>query len=216
MKEPIKLYESLFILHKCSNVIQRVIERTRKIENGEMILVADRDFLVDNATLIILQLAIFQEEYNGHFTQVESEYKKRVLEFREILSPVIDLLNKWSEIRKFRSLFIAHNCRAKGTGQFYPPDITQYRVPSTTFDFHLVSDYMNYIMQLMNQEFKAEMKGMVAYITGLAPKARRKHDISNLNPQLVQMQNEVNKRCEKYGKPYRLEHISQYAPPTTP
>jgi hypothetical protein len=212
MDKPIKLFNTLFVLHKCDVVIQRVIDRTRKLENGELKLIADPEFLVDNATLIILQLNIFLDEYEKRFEDVENNYRQRVEEFKKIVLPIIELIKKWTELRKFRNLFIAHNCRDV-KGNFFVPDITLYDVPKTTLDFHMISDYMKYIMQLMYKEFKPEIQQMILYIAGFVPPTKSEHNIADLNTDLEKMIDEVNALCQQYNKSYRLTDIMLYLPP---
>ena len=90
MNQPIKLYQSLYILQKCNVVLQRVVSRTRSTVDGKLDLIADDEFLVDNTMLIILQLTIFLDEYEKHFHRVELGYQQRVIIFKKIVSPIIN------------------------------------------------------------------------------------------------------------------------------
>ena len=213
MSQPTKLYHSLFVLQTCDTVIQRVIDRTRKMEKGQLELIADEHFLVDNALLIILELNNFLDEYEKYFHRVELAYQHRVIIFKKIIRPIIDQIKKWTELRKVRNLFIAHNCR-DDAGRFYVPDITKYDVPKNTLDFHIISDFMKYISALLLTEFEKEIQEMFSYIIQFIPPARSQHDIPALNNALTAMENEVNQLCEQYGKAYRLNDVMKYLPPS--
>ena len=212
MNQHIKLYQSLYILQKCNVVLQRVVSRTRSTVDGKLDLIADDEFLVDNTMLIILQLTIFLDEYEKHFQRVELGYQQRVIIFKKIVSLIINQIKMWKDLRKVRNLFVAHNF-CDHSGKFYPHDFTLYNVPTTTLDYHIASDYMNYIDDLMGKEFEKELVQMTAYIMQFNPPKRMHHNIQVLNPQLLQMKKDVDNLCQQYNKPYIMSKIMLYNPP---
>ena len=209
---PVKLYNSLFILQKCDTVIQRIISRTVGTNEGQLDLIVDQFELVDNSTLILLQLCIFLDEYENYFHRVELHYQQKVLIFKKIIKPIVDQIKKWTDLRTFRNRMIAHNCR-DSQGNFHLPDIGLYNVPHSALDFHYASDYMKYITKLMMEEFNQEMYEMAHYILQFVPPVRSSHDTKAYNKSVDEMTLAVNSMCQHYHKPYRLTDITKYLPP---
>jgi hypothetical protein len=187
MSQPIKLYRTLFILQKSESIIQRIADRTRVVKDGQLELIADSNILVDNAVFMILELTNLLDEYDNKFQEVEKPYRERVLVLKTICKPILKQIRNWKDLTKVRNLFIAHNCRDK-SGNFYVPDLLLYDVPKSALEFHVISDYLKYLMQLVLAEFGQEMNEALLYMFQFVKPPKKYHDVSNLNSSLEEMQ----------------------------
>src|SRR5688572_26947779 len=93
------LYESLIILHKCSEVISQI---WRFIDAHQNNLQKIKEIGVVLTNNIKMETLSFLEEFNnGFFHNIEDEYKPKMMEVRQITAPIIKRIRKWKDLEKF-------------------------------------------------------------------------------------------------------------------
>lgn len=188
----IKLYQSLFILFKCNQTVNKTWELYQENRGNNFLLFH-----------MVLEIENFKEEYKGYFNCKNiSEYKKRINQIRYIIKPVFKEINKWN-LRQFRNNIIAHPWR--NGGEFISPDSKEYEVPKNDFEFLLIKNYINYIWSLIAAEFEEEFIIANEYMFKISEKPKREKDYSNVNSIQENLVKEVNSRCKKYDKDYYLK-----------
>lgn len=196
-----KLYESLFILHKCNSVINRlwqIIEgskdRIREIE----------DFAILFTYHIKMESVSFLDEFNnGFYKSTESHYKERITQIREITAPIIKRIKKWKDLEKFRNNIIAHPWRQNG--KFVIPSNRHYNVPRNWFEIGVLVNLMNYTWHLIKAEFEKEFGEAILYIDSINPLPKEPTSYENLNADHLKMAHEVRQICERLQKKYYLK-----------
>ena len=135
-----KLYESLFIMHKCNLTIERL---NKLVVNSDLSSKENQDFALLHTYYIILESVAFLDEFNYSFRKVESEYLSRVTDVRKITAPLIKKVRKWKDLEKFRNNIIAHPWRNKG--KFIVPNQAQFNIPRNWLENQILVDFMGYI-----------------------------------------------------------------------
>ncbi|MBZ5857761.1 hypothetical protein [Flavihumibacter profundi] len=202
-----KIHESLIIFFKCNKSIQAI--------NGLLIEADERN--VDTKTLfyeillqhIILESQVFRQEFEEYFFQrAEPFYRARVSSVKNCSKPLFRRINKWSQLRTFRNQVIAHPWR-NSRGDFVFPDVHDYDVPRNAFDHVLLADYYGYIMNIVEQEFKLELKEALLIVKNRDRKNKPKKDYKYLEEDTDKLVYELNSMMVSENKRYEL-HIKQY------
>ena len=189
--EDVKLYQSLFILFKCNQTVDKTWELYQSNKGNNFLLFH-----------MILEIENFSEEYKGYFNCKNIPlYKNRINQIRYIVKPIFDEINKW-KLRQFRNNIIGHPWRKDR--EFISPDSKEYKVPKNDFEFLLLRNYINYIWSLIEAEFKKEFIAANEYMYQLSEIPKREKDYSNINSIQENLVYEVNSRCKEYDKNYYL------------
>ncbi len=199
--KPTKLYESLFILHKCHLTLTRLWTLVGK-NNG---LNPDNDdyaFIYTN--YINMEAVNFLDEFdNGFVNKVEPEFLDRVMAVRKITVPIIKRINKWKDLEKYRNNIIAHPWRHKG--KFVVPNQSTYNVPKSWFENAVLVNLMSYLWSMVKVEFLEEMNEASEYIATLQDNQNIISDHSALNDDHLSMAAEVHLLCKSLNKKYHLK-----------
>src|SRR4029079_14518611 len=149
-----KLYESLFILHKCQLNIHR-LDNLIGLSKG--IINADHDDALLLTYHINLEAVSYLDEYNVNFLKnVEPNYSERVRQVRKISAPILKRMNKWKDLEKFRNNIIAHPWRDKG--KFIVPNSGTYNVPRSWFEIAVFINLLKYAWSMVRIEFEEELE----------------------------------------------------------
>jgi len=203
-----KLYESLFILHKCQLNIDILWKMIDPSENSSNITEQNIHLFVYH---INLEAVSFLEEYNGDFLKnIEVEYHNRVKEIRKIGAPILKRINKWKDLEKFRNNIIAHPWRNKG--KFVMPG--KYNIPSNLLEIAVFVNLLKYVWSMIRIEFLKELNQAIKYIDTLKIQTTATTDYSTLNEDHYNMVHEVNSLCKLLNKKYYLK-VFLYDLPTT-
>lgn len=98
--QPVRLYESLFILYKCNRSINQLWLVVNRHQNATGDIKEIAVLLVNN---IKLEAVSFLDEFNAAFiNNVEVEYKERVMDIRKITAPIIKRIKKWKDLEKIK------------------------------------------------------------------------------------------------------------------
>jgi hypothetical protein len=155
--------------------------------------------------LVILEATTFLDEYNSHFfCSVLQTEKQRVKEFKRIVQPIINKINRWKDLKRFRNQIIAHNWRDK-KGVFVIPDLNEFNIPRSRFEGVLLIDYLNYVWNLIQAEFQNDVNETFVHIASKIPKEKMVADYSNLNEELIEMAKEIDRLSQSLGKNYYLK-----------
>lgn len=206
--KPIKLYEALFILHKCNQTINRL---WILIENSQGRIKEVEDFAVLFTYYIKMETVSFLEEFNkGFYHGTEKQCKQRVDDVRKTTAPIIKRINKWKDLERFRNNIIAHPWRHKS--QFVVPDQNNYNIPRNWFEIGVLVNLNNYVWAMLQAEFELELKEAMVYMATKIPPKRPLSDYSQLNQDHLQMADEVEEVCKQLNKKYFLK-VVQYSFP---
>src|SRR5690625_3315079 len=191
-KSEIKLYQSLFILYKCNQTVNKTWLLYQNSKGNNFLLFH-----------MILELENFNEEYKKYFNCKRiPQYKIRINQIRYIVKPVYDEIKMWN-LRQYRNSIIAHPWRRNV--EFVSPDSGKYKVPKDEFEFLFLKYYLGYIWSLISVEFKQELKEAIGYMLSLQQTPRREKDFSNINSIQKDIVEEVNSRCKEFDKSYYLK-----------
>lgn len=206
--KPTKLYESLFILFKCNQTINRLGSVINEHQNNIHSIQGIGVILTNH---IKLESVSFLDEFNGaFFHNIGDEFKPRMMDVRRITAPIIKRINKWKDLRKFRNNIVAHPWRDEG--KFAVPDPQYYDIPRSWFEVAVLVNLMNYVWFLITVEFKKELNEALPYIASLKPPDKEPADHSGLNDDHLNMADEIAVICQQLNKPYYLK-VMQYILP---
>jgi hypothetical protein len=201
-----KLYESLFILHKCQLNIHR-LDNLIGLSKG--IINADHDDALLLTYHINLEAVSYLDEYNVNFLKnVEPNYSERVRQVRKISAPILKRINKWKDLEKFRNNIIAHPWRDKG--KFIVPNSGTYNVPRSWFEIAVFINLLKYAWSMVRIEFEEELEQAIDYVRTLQVPPPPPADYSGLNQDHLSMAAEVHKICKSLNKNYYLK-VLQYS-----
>lgn len=200
MNEPLRLYESLFILYKCnrniSNLLTLILQRIHQ-EN------ANEEECKLLAEYLQMEAVSFLAEYNENLSKYsEEEYKQRISDSRKITKPILKRINKWKDLSRYRNNIIAHPWRE--AGKFVIPNNQGYNVPKSWLEITVLGHYLQYIWSMIGIEFRQEIKNSLLYMEKTYPYNPVKVDFSGLNQDQYDMAREVHSVAKELGKKYRL------------
>lgn len=206
--QPVRLYESLFILYKCNRSINQLRPVVNRHQNATGDIKEIAVLLVNN---IKLEAVSFLDEFNAAFiNNVEVEYKERVMDLRKITAPITKRIKKWKDLEKYRNNIIAHPWR--DNGKLAIPDPHFYNIPHTWFEVAMLVHRMNYLWELINAEFKTEVPQALLYVYKLKPADEESTTrVEDVNADHLKMAEEVDAICKSLNKPYFLK-VLQYKP----
>lgn len=202
-----RLYESLFILHKCNLNIERLRNLIQAFEGN---LESNEDYGLLFTYYINLESVSFLEEFRDGFSKIDPAYINRVKDIRRITSPILKRINKWKDLEKFRNNIIAHPWRHKG--KFVVPNQGYYDIPRNWFEISVLVNLMTYLWLMIKVEFSQEYIDSLSYVATLQRPPKPPNDYSNLNADHQAMANEVEKVCKSLAKNYYLK-VMQYILP---
>lgn len=202
MTEPVRLYESLFILYKCnlniSNLLKLIVDKIHQKNTNE-----EEAMLL--AQYLQMESVSFLVEFKENLYQYsENDFKQRVGDIQKITKPIVNRINKWKDLNKYRNNIIAHPWR--DSGKFVVPDSQKYSVPSSWLEITVLGHYIKYIWAMIRAEFNNEIIGSLNYISKTYPNNDPvKVDFSNLNKDQVNMAIEVDSIRKELGRNYYLK-----------
>jgi hypothetical protein len=201
-----RLYESLFIFHKCHLTIRNIWNLLDAGKENEQFVYNYGNIL---SNYIKLELLSMLEEYNKHFIVKKlPEFGQRVKEIREISKPVLKRINKWRGLTDFRNNIIAHTWR-NDSGRMVLPDRHEYGVPANLVEVKILVDLCSYFWLLINAEFQNEVAEAIELFTSMKGKESTGLDLEGMNLDLLKMAEEVDLLCKQHGKKYYLK-VDQY------
>lgn len=199
-REDAKIYESLFILFKCKEAVNNLLEKLGNDTNFKSGFEYSDTPLLHH---IILEVVSFCEEYDSYFNQkFLPKYKDRINQSKDICKPILKEIRKW-KLKEFRNNIIAHTWRSKN--KFAHPDSEHYMIPKNPLEYKILVNYLNYIWSLLEVEFTNELSFAMQYMIEISNFPKRDKDYSDLNALQVNLVDEVNIKCLEYKKNYSLK-----------
>ncbi|MBL7722912.1 MAG: hypothetical protein JNK27_02130 [Chitinophagaceae bacterium] len=201
MTEPVKLYESLFILHKCNLNISRLLELIlEKIHQA--------NFNEDEALLLAQYLQMESVSFIAEFKEnlyihSEKAYSQRIADIQKITRPIFNRINKWKDLNKYRNNIIAHPWR--DSGKFVIPNSPTYNVPKSWLEITVLGHYMKYVWAMVAAEFIREIRDSLSYMNKTYPFSPVPIDFSGLNEDQLKMAAEVDSIRKELNKNYYLK-----------
>ncbi len=201
MIEPARLYESLFILHKCilniSSLLQLILEKIHQ-ENP------NKDEAMLLAQYLQMESVSFMVEFKENLYQYsEKEYSQRISDIQKITKPIFNRINKWKDLNKYRNNIIAHPWR--NFGKFVIPNNQAYNVPKSWLEITVLGHYIKYVWAMVGAEFNKEIRDGLVYIQKTYPYNPVKIDFSGLNEEQMKIAAEVDSIRKELGRDYYLK-----------
>lgn len=201
MTEPIRLYESLFILYKCnlniSNLLKLILKKIHQ-DNP------DKDETMLLSQYLQMESVSFMLEFKENLYQYsEKEYFERISDIQKITKPIFKRINKWKDLNKYRNNIIAHPWR--DSGKFVIANSQEYNVPKSWLEITILGYYIQYVWAMVAAEFKKEIRDSLAYMQKTYPYNPVKVDFSNLNNDQLKMAAEVDLIRKELKKSYYLK-----------
>ena len=199
-----KLYESIFVLHKCNtaiNTLWRLIDKLDKGDNNEKLYATNLTYY------LILESVSFLEEFNKHLYHiVESHHKEQIKKLRKVISPITKQIQKWTDLKKFRNEIIAHPWRDKNLN-FKIADVSNYNIPRNMMEIMILVNLINDINNIIKFVFKDDLQNIHDYILKLEPLEKPLADYTALNQDLYQMAVTVNENISIAGYEYTYKVV---------
>lgn len=201
MAEPVKLYESLFILYKChlnvSHLLELILDKIHQENPDESEVLFLAKYLQMESVSFIVE---FKENLYKHS---EKEFRQRITDIQKITKPIFNRINKWKDLNKYRNNIIAHPWR--DSGKFVIPNNQSYDAPKSWLEIIVLGHYIRYVWSMVYAEFNIEVKDSLSYIHKAYPFNRVKVDFSDLNNDQTKMALEVDAIRKELKKKYYLK-----------
>jgi len=106
-----------------------------------------------NYNLIVI--CSFLDEWNNEFNPIKiPEYSERILKIKTYTKPIFKRINKWTGLKNYRNVVLAHNLRAKGGHSIFESSQFNYNIPHDPTEMLLLSSLINLAMINTINEFK--------------------------------------------------------------
>ena len=145
----------------------------------------------------IILTCSFLDEYNGHFTANNcEELKDRIKVFRKQIKPVLNRINQWTDIHKYRGMILAHNLRTKDNKSIY--ELTNkkidFNIPNTRPEFSLLIQLLALITRNIGKEFP-ELITKIDFNERIVDKMNIPYDLIDFESEF----NAVGEKIKKLG-----------------
>lgn len=204
--EPMRIHETLFILHKCSSTVERVHDAYEGLlQKGPLFAV--NHFSHNLAYYVIMESVSFLDEYDSFFTEamVEEQFKERVRNVRKVASPLYKKIRLWKDLDNYRNKVIAHGWRDKKNGnRLTVPHKKYYDVPRTNFELQLLKDLIVQLMNFIKIEFEVEAGWGIWLAYDGEQEERPSKNYDDINTELQRMLDEMNAIAKDIGKDYDI------------
>ena len=205
-----KLFESLYILHKCylnTKLAWEAIDTHQ--QKGP--LFARYHFTQNLSHYIMLEAISFLDEYNSNFTElkVEKEYHERLRIVKLVCRPIIRQINKWKDLKRFRNNIIAHPWRENGN---LIVDMDEnYIVPRSWIEIRFLKDLINYVHSIIVEEFSIEFNYSMYYGDALKRNLDPIMDMDTINNSVLSILSQSQELMNKNKRDYNVTFYT-YSP----
>ncbi len=105
----------------------------------------------------ILHLTSFMDEWNSELNPNKlTKFSEEVLELKLTTKPISQRINKWSDLKNFRNILVAHNYKHKGESIFDSDTPFRFNIPNTLNEFKLITKLLDLKLALTAGKFKNE------------------------------------------------------------
>ena len=205
-------HSSLYILNDCHESIERLyFIFSNDVQSRDEYY--KNNLLTDLRSYIIMEVSSFIDEYQIYFAQtkktnkrpkpIESIYVQRIKNLHEIIEPILDTINRWTNIREYRNNYVAHKNRSSMSNLKISSQ-EPYDAPRKFFEVQLLRDLIHIMFGIISQEFKIELTDAFFFAKSLKSVMNPGKDNSNIKIELQEMVDRFNKVSKQQGKAYTL------------
>ncbi len=138
----------------------------------------------------ILHLTSFMDEWNTELNPNKlTKFSKEILELKYTTKPISQRINKWSDLKDFRNILVAHNYKHKGKSIFDSDTPFKFNIPNTLNEFKLITKLLDLKLALTAGKFKNEFDASRDFKFGDFISAN--HTTINLEYELNLIKNQV-------------------------
>jgi hypothetical protein len=154
--------------------------------------------------LIITQSVIDElNKYLFNYNSNDIGLKNRIRSFRKIITPALNEIKKWKDIKEFRNNILAHNGRDyNGDSAILSTKFNNYCIPKFHADFLILFKLLQIISEKAEEIFSEEKKEadkiMDSMIKQKLGSSSKNEDFSTAVNRINNIISEMNKRAEKY------------------
>lgn len=214
---------SIYILHQCHEKLEIIFFEFCKYPSSGIDSYSN-PILPSIRNYIILETASFLDEYENNFLEIndrtkkllkkgqrpihpiEKQYWSRIENLHKIIDPLLKVLYRWTEIKKYRNNYVGHGSRAtwKDGNRLSISSQECYDAPRNVFEFQIMRDIIHVIFGLIAQEFKLELVEAEFAARTLKPVVNPLKNNTTIDLELSVMMNHVITEIKKQGKDYSL------------
>ncbi len=106
-----------------------------------------------NYNLIVV--CSFLEEWNNEFNSSNiPEFADRINKLKLFTKPILKKISKWSGLKEYRNVVLAHNLRIKGgSSVFDSSNDIEFKVPNSSTEILLINSLVSILMTYLLDEF---------------------------------------------------------------
>ncbi|WP_272149186.1 hypothetical protein [Tenacibaculum aiptasiae] len=180
-----KTQESILVLCSLQTLLDEYLKCLSKEKNNSNSVI----FSVITSQIIITSCS-YLEEWEYFARLIKEEQESRIIILRKITKPVIDRINEWKDLRKFRNNMIAHNHRIKKENNslaIFNLSRSLY-CPNSFYDYKLLSGCIFIANRVLLKLFAKEYKEIL-------PQIKNIENITSMN----EIKNERDYKKELYN-----------------
>ena len=114
----------------------------------------DTVIIVSMTNQILIFICSCLDEWNNHFNSSNiPEYSVEIEKFRKITKPVFKRINKWSGLKDYRNMVLAHNFRNKGQS-ILKDEVSSLKIPLSATEILGITQLLNIVVLEMMEKFK--------------------------------------------------------------
>ena len=217
-------HSSLFILFETYQNLERLYFEFDKFPKSGIESYSN-PFVKSYRNYIILEAVSFLDEYETNFLEInnrntlttkkkskkplkpiEQQYWNQIENLHKIITPLLNTVNRWTGIRKFRNNFVAHGSRSdwKDGYNLIIAGQESYDAPRAIFEFQILHDIIHLIFGLISQEFKAELIDAWFAAHSLKCHMNPLKDNTHIEQELLDMITSFQQECTAQKKDYTL------------
>lgn len=156
----ISLYHLVFIGNSIENTVKAfstVIDKTDEWH--------ERVLYVSTFSVVIIQTVSFLDEYHNFLKSTDDELNNTINAIKKAVKPAVDQINRWKEIRDFRSNALAHNLRdRKKMITVFEKGLSSYDIPKTGNDLMVLHNCILMIKKPFESAFKKKLQIVQNYL----------------------------------------------------
>ena len=195
------IYHIVFYGNTVRNFNNVLMDVGNKINEHERMTI--RYSIQWNIMIIIVSLIDEHEKYLFKFESKELAVKRKIISYKYIIEPILNDINKWSDIRKFRNNVLAHNFRIDSDdfkSVHLSNRLKSYNVPESTMDLATLMKYIEVITKIAEEIFKEEHQEAIVIIDGFSNSEKEiNQSVEEETKRVNLIFFEVNKRINEYN-----------------
>ena len=143
----------------------------------------------------IILMCSFLDEYNKFFIPNNClELKTRITVFRKQIKPVLNKINQWTDLHKYRNMILAHNLRTKDNQSILDTTTSkiEFNIPNTKNELRLLVQLASLITQNIGEEFP-EIRERINFEEKITDKINAPYKMIDFKSQFEAVGKEIKK-----------------------